>query len=285
MNREAVRRPKVSIGMPVRNGGGLLPAALRSVLDQTEQDFELIVSDNGSDDGSSELLRRLAADDSRVRYFRQDPVIRAYDNFRFVLEKARGEFFIWVAHDDTRDLDFVERLMAVLNENKDAVLAFGDLNVISPSEPVGTPYPFPFETKGMGVTARLWKLSRMQCFYYYGLWRTAAIKRVPYAYCAWWPDLPMMLSAAQMGTFLHVPGTRFNYWEVPKSNISRVVNQDFASRFNLPMGAAGLIGATYRACSEVGGVWMGLYAASLVVLKQAVHLPGYLLRRLQALAR
>jgi glycosyltransferase involved in cell wall biosynthesis len=137
--------------MPVRNGGKLLPAALRSVLDQTEQDFELIVSDNGSDDGSSEILRRLAADDPRVSYFRQDPVIRAYDNFRFVLERARGEFFMWAAHDDTRDLDFVERLMSVLNKNKDAVLAFGDLNLITPTDPLGTPYPFPFETKGMGT--------------------------------------------------------------------------------------------------------------------------------------
>jgi len=285
MNREALQLPKVSIGMPVRNGGGRLPAALRSILNQTEQDFELIISDNGSDDGSSELLRRLADDDSRVRYFRQDPAIRAYDNFHFVLSQARGRYFMWAAHDDTRDLDFVERLTAALNENKDAILAFGDMNIVSPTDPAGTPYPFPFETKGMRTVARLWKLSRMQCFYLYGLWRTAAIRRVPYAYCAWWPDLPMMLSAAQLGTFIHVPGTCFHYWEVPKSNISRVVYQDFASRFNLSMGVAGLIRATYRACSDVGGIWIGLYAASLVILKQAVNLPSYLLRRLQATAR
>lgn len=285
MNREVAHIPKVSIGMPVRNGGGLLRAALRSALDQTEQDFELIISDNGSDDGSSDLLLQLATNDPRVRYFRQDQVIRAYDNFRFVLEKARGEFFMWVAHDDTRDLNFIERLMAALNENRDAVLAFGDLYVVSPIDPAGTPYPFPFETKGMGTAARLRKLSRMQCFYYYGLWRTAAIKRVPYAYCAWWPDLPMMLSAAQLGTFIHVPGTRFHYWEVPKSNISRVVNQDFASRFNLPMGVAGLIRATYRACSDVGGIRLGLYAASLVVIKQLVNLPGYVVRQLRGSAR
>lgn len=285
MTRKVAHLPKVSVGMPVRNGGELLPAALRSVLNQTESDFELIVSDNCSDDGSSELLQRLVIEDPRVRYFRQDPVIRAYDNFRFVLEKARGEFFMWVAHDDTRDLNFIERLMAALNENRDAVLAFGDVNVVSPTDPVGTPYPFPFETKGMGTAARLNKLSRMQCFYYYGLWRTAAIKRVPYAYCAWWPDLPMMLSAAQMGTFVHVTGTRFHYWEVPKTNISRVVNQDFATRFNLPMGVAGLIYATYCACSEVGGVRLGLYAASLVIFKQVVDLPSYLMRRLQALFR
>ncbi len=279
MNRGLAPPPKVSIGMPVRNGGSMLPAALRSVLDQTEQDFELIISDNGSDDGSSELLSELATNDPRVRYFRQDQVIRAYDNFRFVLNEARGEFFMWAAHDDTRDADFVERLMAALNWNNDAVLAFGDLYVFSPTDPSGTLYPFPFETRGMGTVARLRKLAQMQCFYYYGLWRTAAIKRVPYAYCAWWPDLPMMLSAAQLGSFIHVPGTRFFYWEVPKSNISRAANQDYSAKFSLLREVASLIAATYRACAKVGGTRIGLYAAFLVSLKQVVNLPGFLLRR------
>jgi glycosyltransferase involved in cell wall biosynthesis len=279
MSSDVVRPPKVSIGMPVRNGGELLSVALRSVLNQTEQDFELIISDNGSDDGSSELLCQLAADDPRVRYFRQDPVIRAYDNFHFVLGRARGEFFMWAAHDDTRDLDFIERLMAVLNENQDAVLAFGDLIVVSPTDPVGKPHPFPFQTKEISTVARLWKLSRMQCFYLYGLWRTSAIKRVPYAYCAWWPDLPMMLAAASIGTFLYVPNTRFNYFEIPKSNLDRVKGQDYGTKFFLPSGVASLVAATYTACKGTGGMLVGIYAASLVILKQALNLPGFLYRR------
>lgn len=275
--------PRISIGMPIRNGGELLQGALDSLFKQTIQDFELIVSDNGSDDGSSELLTKLAESDSRIRYFRQEKPLRAYDNFRFVLERARAEFFIWAAHDDTRDDDFLERMLGALEANHHAIVAFGDLNIVTPDNSVGTPFLFPFDTTGMGVLARLLKLSRMQCFYYYGLWRTTAIQKVPYAYCAWWPDLPMMLAAAQMGEFVHVEGTRFHYWEVPKSNISRVINQDFAARFNLVKGVLGLIGATFRACSTIGGPWMGLYAAGLVALKQAINLPGFLVRRLKVL--
>src|SRR5204863_210977 len=100
--------------MPIRNGGRLLPNALRSVLEQTEQSIEIIVSDNGSNDGSSELLQTAAATDARVRYTRQDPPLRAFDNFHFVLRQARGEFFMWAAHDDSRDTDFVARLVAAL---------------------------------------------------------------------------------------------------------------------------------------------------------------------------
>jgi glycosyltransferase involved in cell wall biosynthesis len=271
--------PKVSIGMPIRNGGYLLPKALRSVFEQTEQNIEIIVSDNGSDDGSSEVLQAAAAADARVRYMRQDPPISAYDNFHFVLRQARGDYFMWAAHDDTRDADFVARLAAALERDSGAVMAFGDLQIVTPGDSVGAIVPFPFQTVGMGRLARLAKLSRLQCYYIYGLWRTAAIRRVPYAYCDWWADLPLMLAAAMLGTFVHVPGTRFHYLEVPKTNLGRVQVQDYSERFNLVGSVAGLVAATYRACAPVGGRLAGAYAAALVILKQAVNLPGYVSRR------
>lgn len=272
--------PKISIGFPVRNGGQLLANALRSVLDQTEQNFEIIFSDNGSTDGSSESLQTAAAADSRMHYFRQEPPIRAYDNFQFVLRQARGEYFMWAAHDDTRDSDYIARLLAALECNPAAVLAFGDLHIVTPDDSVGRLMPFPFQTTNMGTLARMAKLSQLQCFYIYGLWRTAAIQRVPYAYCAWWPDLPMMLAAAILGTFLHVPGTCFNYYEIPKSNLHRVKNQDFTAKFSLLLAVVGLIKASYVACAGVGGSLLGIYAALLVILKQVINLPGFLYRRL-----
>lgn len=273
--------PLVTVGMPIRNGGELLAGALRSILDQTESDIEIIVSDNCSDDGSRELLMATADSDPRIRYFRQEAAIRAYDNFQFVLQQACGEYFMWAAHDDTRDADFVERLVAALEADPKAVLAFGDLNITTPDDPDGTIMAFPFQTAGQGRIGRMAKLSLLQCYYIYGVWRTAAIRRVPYAYCAWWPDLPMMLAAASLGTYLHVPGTRFNYFEVPKSNLDRVKGQDYGAGFSLPLAVAGLVAATFRACRGAGGLSMGIYAASLVILKQALNLPGFVYRRLK----
>lgn len=280
MMSDGLGRPRVSIGLPIRNGGKLLDAALRSVLQQTFQNLEIIVSDNGSDDGSADLLKAYASNDNRIQYFRQEQPLSAYDNFHFVLKQARGEYFMWAAHDDTRDDDYVYRLLTALEQNPAAVLAFGDLNVVTPENPGGQIVPFPFQTAGMGKLARLAKLSRMQCYYIYGLWRKSAIERVPYAYCSWWPDLPMMLSAALLGTYIHVPGTRFNYLELPKSNLHRVRNQDFSQRFNLVFAVVSLVRATYSACAGVGGFLVGLYCASLVVLKQVINLPGYLYRQL-----
>ena len=88
-----------------------------------------------------------------------------------------------------------------------------------------------------------------------------------------------------LGPFVYVPGVRFHYYEVPKSNLTRVKEQDYVDRFNLMMGLGGLIAAVYRACAAVGGPAMGGYAAALVTWKQVKTVPGYLYRRLSGVRR
>jgi hypothetical protein len=137
----------------------------------------------------------------------------------------------------------------------------------------------------MGRLARMAKVSRLQCYHIYGVWRTAALKRVPYAHCDWWVDLPIMLSAAILGTFIHVRGSSFSYLELPKSGFERAKQLNFAERFSLVAGVAKLIRATFSACADVGGAPIGAYAAALVIGKQGAGAPGYLFRRTMRLLR
>src|ERR1035437_6848500 len=95
--------PKVSIGMRVYNGGKYIRRALASLLAQTFTDFELIISDNASTDGTEAICREYAAGDPRIRYVRQGENLGAMANFRFVLNEAGGEYFMWAAHDDVRE--------------------------------------------------------------------------------------------------------------------------------------------------------------------------------------
>lgn len=111
------RAPKVSIGMPVRNGEPHLRAALDSLVAQTFTDFELIVSDNASTDATGAICREYAAADARIRYVRQDEDLGAFANFRFVVEQAAGEYFMWAAADDTRAPGFVETNLAFLEDH------------------------------------------------------------------------------------------------------------------------------------------------------------------------
>ena len=113
--------PTVSIGMPVYNGEPYIRAALESLLAQTFTDFELIISDNASTDATESICREYAARDSRIDYVRHEKNQGASANFQFVLDQARGEFFIWAACDDVRSPDFISVNLDFLRKNPDFV--------------------------------------------------------------------------------------------------------------------------------------------------------------------
>jgi glycosyltransferase involved in cell wall biosynthesis len=118
------RPPRVSVGMPVRNGGAHLQAALTSLLAQTYEDFELVVSDNASDDGvTEEVCRAAAREDDRVRYVRQERNLGANANYNAVVAAARGELFRWAAADDLVLPEFLAEVVSLLDSRADAVLA------------------------------------------------------------------------------------------------------------------------------------------------------------------
>lgn len=100
--------PTVSIGMPVYNGERYLKNALDALLSQTFLNFELVISDNASTDKTEEICTKYAASDKRIRYVRQQTNIGATANFKFVLDEAQGEYFMWAACDDIRSKDFIE---------------------------------------------------------------------------------------------------------------------------------------------------------------------------------
>lgn len=119
-------RPVVSIGMPVYNGERFIREALDSLLAQTFTDFELIISDNASTDATESICRNYAERDSRIRYIQQRENFGALPNFQFVLNEARGEYFMWAACDDKWDRNWVVSLRNAL-ETYGVGAAFGKL--------------------------------------------------------------------------------------------------------------------------------------------------------------
>ncbi len=101
-----------------------LRAALESLLAQTYADFELIISDNASTDGTGAICEEIAHRDGRVRYFRETRNTGSSRNHNRVIELARGRYFKWAAHDDLYDPRFVERCVGCLGADPGAVLCF-----------------------------------------------------------------------------------------------------------------------------------------------------------------
>lgn len=108
----------ISIGMPVYNGAKYIREALDSLLMQTFSDFELVISDNASTDDTKAICEMYALKDPRIKYWRTASNKGASMNFQFVLEQAKGEFFMWAAADDRWDCDWVERLYTQVKNKK-----------------------------------------------------------------------------------------------------------------------------------------------------------------------
>ncbi|WP_017317344.1 glycosyltransferase family 2 protein [Mastigocladopsis repens] len=107
--------PKVSVCIPTFNRINLLPFAIESVLQQTYQDFELIVCDDGSCDGTSELMSKYT--DSRIKYLRHPQNIGKSNNMRSGFDAATGEYFIKFDDDDRLTSDFLSRTTAILHKD------------------------------------------------------------------------------------------------------------------------------------------------------------------------
>ena len=113
--------PKISIGIPVYNGEKFIRKCIESVLQQTNRNFELIISDNASTDSTPEICKEFLNKDDRISFVRQDKNMGQNWNFNFPLEKANGEYFVWLVADTILLPEFIEKNIAVLESQDNTV--------------------------------------------------------------------------------------------------------------------------------------------------------------------
>jgi glycosyltransferase involved in cell wall biosynthesis len=124
------RTPCVSVCLPVYNGERHIREAIRSILKQTFEDFELIISDNASTDGTQEICREVTARDDRLRYFRADANRGLAWNFNRAFELATGRYLVWMCHDDSMATEYISRCVEALERDAGAVVCFTNANYI-----------------------------------------------------------------------------------------------------------------------------------------------------------
>jgi glycosyltransferase involved in cell wall biosynthesis len=117
-------KPLVTIAIPTYNrADGYLKHALKSVLKQTYENIEIVVSDNCSTDNTAIFVK--GCNDSRIRYFRQKENLEPNDNFNFCLNQAKGVYFLLLHDDDMIDSDFVETCMKNVNNYDIGIIRTG----------------------------------------------------------------------------------------------------------------------------------------------------------------
>jgi len=113
--------PLVSIGIPVYNGEKTIDTCIKSVLNQTYRNIEIIISDNCSSDSTAAICRDFANLDSRITLVVQEENIGPVSNFDFVLSRSTGTYFMWLAADDFKSQDFIEVNLDFLQKNHEYV--------------------------------------------------------------------------------------------------------------------------------------------------------------------
>lgn len=126
-------RPAVTVGIPVFNGARFIRQAIESVLAQTFTDYELLISDNASEDGTAAICGEYAANDERIKFVQQEKNQGPFWNLKFVTERATGRLLVWLAHDDALHRLFLEECVAYLDRNPRAVMVSGDFRIVDES--------------------------------------------------------------------------------------------------------------------------------------------------------
>ena len=114
-------KPIVTIGLPVYNGEKFLQKKLESISNQTLKNFQVLISDNASDDQTSKICKEFMKTDNRIQYFKQEKNIGNARNFYFVLDQTATKYFVWSAVDDFMHTNFLKKNIENLEKNENYV--------------------------------------------------------------------------------------------------------------------------------------------------------------------
>lgn len=238
--------PRISVGMPVYNGEVYLDEAIRSVLDQTYEDFELIISDNASTDRTDQICRDYASQDKRIVYTRNKENVGASKNYNRVFNLASGQYFRWFNADDVCAPTLHQRCIEVLDANRDAVLCYGKTDIIDSEGRLIEHYNdhldlqqessierFVLFFESVGLTNAI-----------YGLMRTAAVAGTMLMGDGSYPaaDVNFMAELTLFGKFIEIPEQLFfrrmhnqaSSWDRRNDDVQRVFWKGNSKRSTLP---------------------------------------------------
>jgi glycosyltransferase involved in cell wall biosynthesis len=198
----------ITIGMPTFNSADFLEQALGGLMRQTYRKFVVHVSDNASTDRTWDLLQRSVAGDPRFVLHRQSKNLGLIDNFRYVLDQAASEFFMWHAYDDWIAPNFLEALVAVMAAEPNCALACARIVKVLPDGRPVKCRDFPDFSGKLRQRRIATMLRHPRSPWLYGLYRTQEVRRAftlmeEFGY-AWGGDflvlLPFILEDRVRGT-------------------------------------------------------------------------------------
>jgi glycosyltransferase involved in cell wall biosynthesis len=208
-------QPAVSVVMPVFNAKPYLSDAIRSILDQTWGDFELIVADDGSTDGSARLALRYAADDDRVRVLLLPH--RGIETMRIAVDAARGDLIARMDADDISEPTRLAEQVTFMREHVEVAAVGTWLTRTDPyGSPAGEQCP---PTEHEAIDAALLRGEGSPIVQGTTMYRRSSLQqaggwRSDYG---WVEDLDLFLRLAEVGRLANLPRKLYRYRRHPQS--------------------------------------------------------------------
>lgn len=221
-DNKASGTPTISIGLPVYNGENFLAQAIESVLAQSFQDYELIISDNASTDATAAICRHYAQKSARVRYYRSPVNKGPAWNYNQVFELAEGAYFKWAAHDDVFEPTFLEKTLARLAQNPAAVLSFSQVDIIDQASELIRPYQVEMSLDAKHPAQRFQEMTSLKhrCYEIFGLIRTDILAKTPLIGAYAGSDRVLLSRLILQGPFEVVPEPLFKAREHAEQSIA-----------------------------------------------------------------
>ena len=218
-------QPIVSVGIFVFNEVKFIEEAIVSVINQTYQNLEIIVSDNCSTDGTIEIIERYAQRDPRIKFYRQEQNIGAHENFKFVLHKSTGEYFMWMGGHDIILPSLVERAVSVFKINNKSVLVYSDSEFINHEGlTISKSANSNIDNYNLSRTDRLKNLINNigYCTPVYGLFKKSVLKNIPIYHMVGNDNL-ILFYAAYLGEISQLSSVLYQRREVRQPQDSKDV--------------------------------------------------------------
>jgi glycosyltransferase involved in cell wall biosynthesis len=119
--------PLVTVGIPVFNGEKFMKRRLDSILNQTYQNFQILISDNRSSDLTSKICGDYQKKENKIKYYRQQKNLGFVKNFNYLIKNTQTKYFVMAAVDDLWEPTFLEENIKILESNEKIVGSIGEV--------------------------------------------------------------------------------------------------------------------------------------------------------------